>query len=287
MSRRRHSDRTRAVTPEPRPAQPEPADPATRLRTAIDALTQPTTVQLQRHRYPGCWCAPCAELAALDHYDRAHFKVPIAAARIAARRTGTAHVPPLLEQLLGLAGSNNNTDGGPSRSVYRSLIDPMVTELLADISHTVSDGTTINLIRRVRAWASVANVDIAVAWAKTADQILNPPRRFSLRGACPKCRHSIAYVKDEAGQPGDTVRRDAIEIDLTTGTGLCLHCHEETPPHLVEWLAKVVRDQPTVDRPAIRSIAHGRGGAWDTPAQYPLAPRVHFPDWVPHGRIEA
>lgn len=315
MSRRRHSDRTRATAPPPPPPPaPEPADPATRLRTAIDALTLPTTAILDRQlRHPACWCDTCAQIAAHNHHDRAELTHladqitannatitgPLAltptiaflaaqrrcfnltaryirvATRLAARQTGQAHIPALLEQLLQLGGSTNTKDG-TAGSVYRTLMNPVVTELLADIAaHTRWDRHNPNpaaLLAAVR--NRPPDLPTAQAWLATAQQILTPPRRFTSSAPCPACAHATAHVRDDTGE---LVRRPALEIDFTTATARCLHCAETWDRDRFDWLARVLLDHPTPAAPKIRSTSQGRGGAWTNPAVPDYAPRIHFP----------
>lgn len=56
-------------------------------------------------------------------------------------------------------------------------------------------------------------------WAKQIDQLLNPPRNWSLAAACPACNTSVVYRKDSTG---DKVRQPALQIGKDGCQ--CLNC---------------------------------------------------------------
>lgn len=242
MSRRRHGDRTRAVTAPAAP--PAPTDPAARLAAAIDQLTQPSTVEVKRD--------PPAQ-------------------------PGTAEVPPLIEQLIDQIGGSSNRDANPAAGIYRSVIAGSVVELLDEIAritrwprlaHPYQRPALADHLAEWRpAGADTSTAEYVETWVTRATTLLNPPRRWSHPAPCPACGRDIAHVRDDTGE---VVRRPALELDLTTGTARCLvtGCNADWDRDHIRLLAQVLREQqPAPPTPQIRSSATGRGGAWLTPQE--------------------
>ena len=84
-------------------------------------------------------------------------------------------------------------------------------------------------------------------WAQSIDELLDPPRRWTLPSPCPACNTAVVYKKDSAGEP---VRSPALQVD-TTGCR-CAKCRAVWPPEKFAWLANVLGYEPpegVVDTP--------------------------------------
>lgn len=233
---------------------PDPFTAGVRLQAAIDQLTQPTVVDLDRDPLPGtdAWqqqrddqdlladhWASLRQAATVEDLPAVTADLDVIRGvhrRQAARQTPTVTVPALLDQLQDAVHGSNNTDhGAPSAGSARSPLALAALDLLTEINNVAGIRTSPHPHRTeissdiLRAWCQqVCNdetqvVQAAVAAADWPDRIrtlLDPPKRWTAPGACPDCGKTTAYVE----QDGETVRRPTLEFDPAAGTARCLRC---------------------------------------------------------------
>lgn len=198
-----------------------------------------------------------------------------------ARRTTTATLPSLLDQLRDAVESSSSTGGAASAGAHRSPIGLAAAELLGEIrdaARTVpsprddQQRPVTDLAALLRHWAShaghwrttdpdrlVHSAQAAERWVATGRAVLNPPRRLTAVGACLVCGRATAHVRDDAGE---IVRRPALELDPTTGTARCIApgCGAYWPAEKVPFLAAALEDQARALREqAAQSAAHPAG----------------------------
>lgn len=253
--------------------QLDPFTAGIQLQVAVEQLTQPGTVNLDRDiPLPGtdAWqlMADDRDLEAdLRHrIDTAPDREQRGAAvrnllllqhRRAARTAPASTLPPLLEQLHDAVHSSTSTGGGPAKAAaHRSPIGLDAAALLADVQRTTGAGNTTPavLIRAVREWAGqltaddpeplVTAAEKAQRWADTGYELLNPSRRLDLVNACPACGKRRADTEKD----GEIVQRAALELNLTTKTVRCLCCRELWREHQLDLLRRVLDQQLTEPR---------------------------------------
>lgn len=188
--------------------------------------------------------------------------------RVAARRgseavTATAGVvPSLLDQLLASVGGSGGDNGAAGAGAHRAPIALAAAELIGHIQRTIRWGRLASGDKdphpdvrvQLRRWAARAPLwrdqhpeYLAVAaqhaegWVASVRALLNPGKRTTITDPCPECRRTVAYVLDDEGQ---TVRRAALEVDLTHKIGRCHGCHSTWPP---EFLARLLQQQRAED----------------------------------------
>jgi hypothetical protein len=126
---------------------------------------------------------------------------------------------------------------------------------LPDVAAAPEPAPPRELPRLIRSWASLAGhwrttrpqrlldaADTAEAWLARTREVLAPPRRKTLVGACPQCRNTTAHVADGAGE---WVRRDALELDVATGVARCLvpTCGARWLPERLAFLGRLLTEQ--------------------------------------------
>lgn len=231
--------------------QPDPFTAGVQLQAAIDQLTQPTVVDLDRDPVPGtdAWqqqrddqalernlYEQLATAANGQHLPLARDvlrDLELLERRRAARQAPTVTVPSLLQQLQDAVPGSGNTDhGAPSAGSTRSPLALAALDLLTEIARTAgvrAGNGSPAFTDQLRAWAERACGDetqvvqaavTAADWPDRARTLLDPPKRWTAPGACPDCGKNTAYVR----QDGEVVRRPAIEFDRTSGTARCLRC---------------------------------------------------------------
>jgi hypothetical protein len=242
----------------------------TRLVAAVGALLQPASVPLGRDAsaLDDEHAAAMAELrtrhaAQRRRRDRAGMRRTLSAliarerlhqAAARGRETREADVPSLLDQLHDAVWSTQG-GGGAAAGVHRWHYGVDAAELLAEIRRAVAARPHDPLPLRVRSWASLAGhwrttapqrlLDAAVAaesWVRSARDVLNPRRRMTAVGACPDCGVAVVHQADDTG---DTVRRPALEIDVSSGWARCLAhgCGATWSPERLPLLASVLEQQ--------------------------------------------
>jgi hypothetical protein len=72
-------------------------------------------------------------------------------------------------------------------------------------------------------------------WVSTADELINPTRRWTVAAACPECGVSTVYRRDNAGE---SVRTPA--LSLTAKRLECLSCRTYWGNELFEFVAGVI-----------------------------------------------
>lgn len=199
------------------------AEQALRLRIAFDAaidqLTQPAAVD-------GRGLVPCL----LDQLTDA-----LVPGSEHTGKTTTASRPPVSMDALALA-----TDiGVEMRQALAVLAEPVPARLSA----------------QVRTWAAHAEqwqhdfpdyltyaTDRAEHWVGSIRALLEPPRRYPLRGfACPDCWHTTVEVWSEVEEA--PVRRPALAIDAHCAEATCAVCAARWDLDQWEQLAATLRQQ--------------------------------------------
>lgn len=82
--------------------------------------------------------------------------------------------------------------------------------------------------------------DELVVWCKRIDDLLDPPKRWSIPAPCPACSTSTVYRPDSAGE---SVRQPALQIN-TSGCA-CLSCGASWEPAYFAHLARTLGTLPT------------------------------------------
>lgn len=268
---------TAAVTDPDQQHELDPATATLQLQLAVDALTQPGSITLDRDQ-PAPDTAAGRLRAELDRtrdqlrgdLERARrAKNPAAARRAidrlarhsehrAAVEATSAATPSLLDQLLdAIPGSGNSDHGTGSVAAHRrsalafDALDVVTRIRDVVLGRRTNTGPTT---AQVLAWRDTVLTDpdtapdrlawaalTAQAWVDDGWAVLNPQPRWTLPGACPECGNTTAYVDDA----GDRVRRPAIQFDRATASARCLCC-----PHgrwrgeaQLKQLAKVLVEQ--------------------------------------------
>lgn len=207
-------------------------------------------------------------LAALIEQETAH------RAAVRARLVDRAELPSLLDQLHDAVHSTQG-GGGASAGVHRSPIGLAAAELLGEIGATVRPAPARQplyrtfeqrraalaaqprpaLAAQIRSWAGLAGhwrttsprqlveaANQAHRWVGDGRDLLNPRRRMTASGACPRCGQTTAHVRDDTGEE---VRRPALEIDVRTGWARCIvpSCDGSWPPERLPFLASLLEQQ--------------------------------------------
>lgn len=239
----------------------DPAVAELQLATAVDQLTKPEHVQLERE--PGGVVDNMhadyrsARAKAMDQTrtdaDRAahHHRAKRLARDIVAASHRHTELPPLLTQLADAVQSTTST-GQPGNTTHPAPIGLAAAALLGDIEHHV--GRTDDPVRAVQAWASQAGVwrstnplylfkaaHLAQQWATAIRDLLNPERRYRpVRDTdCPQCERSHAWLHID----GERTRVPALLVDTETGTTVCRACGQHWPKEYGEWLGRVLAQQ--------------------------------------------
>jgi hypothetical protein len=255
-------------------------DARLRLDTAVAALTQPGTADIDRDHhtdtrrttetreqrqaadaaaeYEQRLVARYTDLRTRHHHAQAR---KVLAALIAhrqrrdevdAQRAATrAEVPSLLDQLVAEVAASSNAGGdGGSASPYRSVLALPALEVLSAIERATAAPRDAYIATHVRTWAHDPRVDVdgaadlAEQWVQEIRALLDPPPRWTVPGACPACGKSHATVKDDTGQ---YVRRDTLEINRATFNARCVSCGTKWIGEAqCRSLGRVLRDQRTI-----------------------------------------
>lgn len=187
----------------------------------------------------------------------------VTAARSSEGVTATsAVVPALLDQLLGQVGGNSDS-GGAGAGAHRSPIALAAAELVGHIQRTIRWGRIASgdqdpdpdVRVQIRRWAArapvwhadhpehlVAAATAAEHWVAAIRALISPGKRTTITEPCPHCHRTTARVLDDTGE---TVRRPALEVDLTHKTARCWSCNSGWP---AEFLAELLAQQRAEQR---------------------------------------
>lgn len=143
----------------------------------------------------------------------------------------------------------NTGGGGGGKSRPPMWVDSW--DLMNEIDQTLEawqpafDGVpaTVGRLRCIlaRKWRpmdcrSIEQITTAIqAWVMQIDELLNPPRRWTLASPCPSCNTTTVYRRDGGGE---MVRQPALQI---TPTGcVCVKCRASWAPEYFTHLARVL-----------------------------------------------
>ncbi|MCP3800341.1 hypothetical protein NLX83_13840 [Allokutzneria sp. A3M-2-11 16] len=167
---------------------------------------------------------------------------PVTARLVRDNGTITAAVGPcLLDQLAeavipGMENTGGHATGSapPASLNALSLLAEIETELKLALA-ALAEQAAPTLLRQVRQWAGWAEewrlqdadylayaADRAMKWVEQARAVLDPPRRYPLRLACPNCQ--TRFVQAWSDEEADFVRRDAVAIDPDKSLVTCAGC---------------------------------------------------------------
>lgn len=167
--------------------------------------------------------------------------------------THYAFTDPLYTQLRDMiAGAQGTKRGSSARSMPPLWVD--AADLLNTIDRTVlswhpdtgpDDGNPPTLRRlhqlEDKTWRPQDTNHVEtmttqiLTWARTGQDLLDPPARKSLPNPCPACDQTVVYRKDSGG---DTVRQPALQISQHGCE--CQHCHAIWGPDYFVHLARVL-----------------------------------------------
>jgi len=232
-------------------SQLDPFTAGIQLQTVVDQLTQPTVHHLDRDPTPGtdAWQQQRDDQALADEIWAAlrHTIVTRDAAlarrqldvldlierRREAREVPTVTLPSLLHQLQDAIPNGSDNSGssggtGASRSPLALAALDLLTEIATTAGVRAGSGSPA-FTEQLRSWCErvcgdetqvVRAAELAADWPERARTLLDPPKKWTMPGACPACGKTTAHVE----QDGEQVRRPAIEFDPAAGKARCLRC---------------------------------------------------------------